>query len=109
MAEKEGKIKIISCVVCRKEYNKYTRPWGQYRNTCSEECQEVQKKKMEARRKVAIDIEKEKIKNWLIISLFTGVIGAIFGVVGGFLGVLLGFVIGFFAPILLLIICGMFQ
>jgi hypothetical protein len=110
MVEKEEKIKIIHWVVCGKEFNKYTKPWGLYRKTCSEECQEIEKKKREARVKDIKFIEKESVKTWLTISFFAGVIGAIVGIiVWGILGIFLGFVIGFFAPTLLFIICGMFQ
>ncbi len=107
--EKEAKIKIIPCIVCGKEYNKYTRPWGVYRNTCSEECKKIQKENikkeyaenMQQGREIRRERTKIKLIVGLIISLITGGIGAVVGTNWGIQGALIGFAIGFFAtPVL---------
>lgn len=105
------------CIVCRKEFNIYTRPLLA-RFTCSEECRKVQRAKrqelyrenMKQRKKIQREKRKNALIIWFVVSIITGIIGAM---VGGYLYnamsmigdpgmvILIGFGIGFFAPLII--------
>ena len=114
MIMEETKVKMRQCVVCRKEFNIYTRPFIA-RFTCSEECREVNRARRKEIYRESLKESKKKrrqkrkntFKILFVVSIVTAIIGAMVGtylynamsMVGDpGMVILIGFAVGFFAP-----------